>query len=361
MSDQQAAKTGRHVTFWLIIFFVVFGFFYLVRSILLPFAMAMAVAYFFDPLVRRLQRNGLPRWLSGMIVLLVFVIAFAGAAFVIVPVLVEQVEQLISAVPGWIASAKTQLLPQVNTMATRLGLGDLQHLNDSAAGYLGKGLSTAGAVAGGVVTGSLAVLDLLSLLLVMPVVAFYMLRDWDHVVSDLDRCLPLQHKATLKRLLGEIDRTLSGFIRGQALVCLIQATYYAVALSVLGLDFSVLVGVATGILTFIPYLGAIIGLVTGVIIAIAEWHDPLHVVFVVIAFAIGQILEANVITPKLVGDRIGLHPAWVIFAVLAGGALFGFAGILLAVPVAAVIGVLIRFAVEQYLNSRFYKGDAALS
>jgi predicted PurR-regulated permease PerM len=176
---------------------------------------------------------------------------------------------------------------------------------------------------------------------------------------DLDSCLPRKHLATLHQLFHDIDRTLSGFIRGQALVCLIQATYYSIALSVAGLNFGALVGVATGVLTFIPYIGATIGLVTGIAIAIAEWHDTTHVLIILGLFAFGQILESNVITPALVGGRIQLHPAWVLFSVLAGGALFGFPGILIAVPVAAVIGVLVRFGVQQYRQSYYYRGSSA--
>jgi predicted PurR-regulated permease PerM len=359
MNNNGSVRLGRQGTFWLLMIAVILGFLYLVRGVLLPFVMAMGVAYFFDPLVRRLQRNGLPRWLSGMIVLLTFIVIFVGAAFLVVPVLEQQVDQLINAAPGLIQSIKTVFLPQIGAYAAKFGFADQQQLSTLTENSLGKLTAVIGGVTAGVLHGGLALLDLLSLLLVTPVVAFYMLRDWDRVISDIDACLPRHHKAQLEQLFHQIDRTLSGFIRGQALVCLIQATYYAVALSIAGLDFSALVGIATGILTFIPYLGATIGLITGIIIAIAQWHDSVHVAIIVAVFAFGQIMEANLITPKLVGDRIDLHPAWVIFAVLAGGAMFGFIGILIAVPVAAVIGVLIRFGVGLYLNSRLYKGDIA--
>ena len=355
----KGTRLRSQAIFWAVVFTVLGAFVYEVRGVLLPFIMAMAVAYFFDPLARRLQRSGMPRWGSATAVLTIFLILFVGVMLLIVPVLEQQIGQLAAAVPKWIQTAKTDLLPRADQYLNRLGLADQTKMSEAATTYAGKVASDAGAVALGIVTGSLAVLDLLSLLLVTPVVAFYLLRDWDAVMKDLDACLPRQHVASLRRLFREIDRTLSGFIRGQALVCLIQATYYSVALSIAGLEFGVLVGSATGILTFIPYLGAIIGLVTGVIIAIAQWHDMFHVAIICGCFAVGQILEANLITPKLVGDRIGLHPAWVIFSVLAGGALFGFMGILIAVPVAAVIGVLIRFGMAIYLNSRLYRGDEA--
>jgi predicted PurR-regulated permease PerM len=345
--------------FWGVISVLILVFLFMVRSVLLPFAVAVAVAYFFDPLVRRLQRAGLPRWSSAMLVLVLFIVVFAGGLIIVVPILEKQVMELIGDVPKLVTEIKTTLLPRVDTYLTQFGIMQAGGLSETASGYATTALSKAGVVLGSILTGGLAVLDLLSLLLVTPVVAFYLLRDWDAVVNDFDHWLPRPQAPTLRKLFGEIDRTLSGFIRGQALVCLIQATYYAVALTVAGLDFGALVGVATGVLTFIPYLGAVIGLLTGIAIAIAQWHDTPHVLIIIGCFAVGQILEGNFITPKLVGDRIGLHPVWVIFSVLAGGALCGFAGILLAVPVAAVIGVLIRFGVKSYLGSRFYKGDKA--
>ena len=359
LTREDTLRVTKPVAFWIGLAVLLLGFLYLVRGILLPFIMAAAVAYFFDPLVRRMQRHGLPRWQSAMIVLLVFVILFVGTLFLVVPILEQQIEQVISAVPHLVQTVKTQVLPKLDDYAGRLGLGHQAQVNDTTSSAAEKALGTVETVLASVLTGSLAILDLLSLLLVTPIVAFYLLRDWDQVVQDGDLCFPRKHAAALRQLFHDIDRTLSGFIRGQALVCLIQATYYGVVLTVCGLDFGALVGVAAGILTFIPYVGAAIGLITALAIAFAEWHDGFHVAKVAAVFIFGMAMEGNLITPKLVGDRIGLHPAWVIFAVLAGGALFGFLGTLLAVPVAAVIGVLIRFGVQVYLKSRIYRGNSA--
>ena len=346
---------NRGAIFWIFLALVLIVFLGLVRTILLPFGVAMAVAYFFDPLANRLQRAGLPRWLSALLVLAVFIAIFVGAAFIVVPIIEKQLGQLITLVPKWFSELKTSTLPKVNQYLEHLGISQQGDLADTASSYTTQALSGAGAVLASVWTGGLALLDLVSLMLVTPVVAFYLLRDWNFVVRDLDGLLPRSHLDTLRRLFHEIDRTLSGFIRGQALVCLIQMVYYATVLSIAGLDFGVLVGITAGILTFIPYLGATIGLITALFIAISEWHDTVHVLIVLGLFAFGQILEANVITPRLVGDRIGLHPVWVIFAVLAGGAMFGFPGILLGVPVAAVVGVLVRFLVQSYTKSDFYQ------
>ena len=351
---------NRGPIFWIFLAIVFVGFLYLVRTIMLPFAVAMAVAYFFDPLAARLQRSGLPRWLSSMLVLATFAVIFVGAAFIIVPIVEKQLGQLIAAVPKWFNDFKSNLMPQMNQYLEHLGIASQGDLTDSVSSYTTQALAGAGTVLTSIWTGGLAILDLASLMLVTPVVAFYLLRDWNFVVRDLDQLLPRSHLVALHHLFREIDRTLSGFIRGQALVCLIQMIYYATVLSIAGLDFGVLVGITAGVLTFIPYLGAMIGLITALFIAISQWHDTVHVLIVLGLFAFGQVLEANFITPALVGDRIGLHPVWVIFAVLAGGAMFGFPGILLGVPVAAVIGVLVRFLAERYVTSSFYRGEAAV-
>ena len=360
MTENDTVRLTKPVAFWVSLALVTLGFIYLVRSILLPFVMAAAVAYFFDPLVKRLERHGLPRWSSALIVLLVFVMMFVGALFLVVPTLEQQVQQLMIAIPKWVDSFRTETLPAVEAYIGRIGIGQQGQLTETINSGATKALSTVSTVLTGILAGSLAVIDLISLLLVTPVVAFYLLRDWNQIVQDADRCFPRKHVATLRQLFHDIDRTLSGFIRGQALVCLIQATYYGVGLTICGLDFGALVGVSAGILTFIPYIGAAVGLITALVIAFAQWHDSFHVAKVAIVFVVGMALEGNLITPKLVGDRIGLHPALVIFAVLAGGVLFGLLGTLIAVPVAAVIGVLFRFGVQEYLSSRLYRGDSSV-
>jgi predicted PurR-regulated permease PerM len=201
-----------------------------------------------------------------------------------------------------------------------------------------------------------ALFQLISLVVITPLVSFYLLRDWDRIVERIDAYLPRGSAPAIHDQFGKIDRTLAGFIRGQATVCLILGAFYAVGLSLVGLEFGLLIGLGTGLISFIPYFGMMVGLAVGISVALAQFSGLGSVALVAAVFAVGQVAEGNFLTPKLVGDRVGLHPVWVIFALLAGGTLFGFTGILLAVPAAAVIGVLVRFTLESYRDSRLYEG-----
>jgi predicted PurR-regulated permease PerM len=203
------------------------------------------------------------------------------------------------------------------------------------------------------------VVNVIVFLVVVPVVAFYMLMDWDHMVARIDHLLPRDHAPVIRRLAGEIDRTLASFVRGQGTVCLILGTFYAVALMVVGLQFGLVVGLIAGLLTFIPYVGALVGGALSVGLALFQfWGDWWLIVAVAAIFQVGQMVEGNILTPKLVGSSVGLHPVTLIFALSAFGTLFGFVGMLVAVPVAAAIGVLVRFALEQYQQGLLYRGIA---
>ncbi|MGE0755235.1 MAG: AI-2E family transporter, partial [Alphaproteobacteria bacterium] len=196
-----------------------------------------------------------------------------------------------------------------------------------------------------------------SLFLITPIVAFYLLRDWDRLVDHIDNLLPRKHAATIREQMRIIDRTLAGFLRGQFNVCLILGTYYAIGLTLVGLKFGLLIGLATGFLTIFPYVGLMLGMGIGLSVALFQFGDFMPVAMTLAVFVTGQIIEGYFITPKLVGDKVGLHPVWIIFGMLAGAALFGFVGILLAIPVTAVMGVLIRFAISRYKLSNYYQGD----
>jgi predicted PurR-regulated permease PerM len=202
-------------------------------------------------------------------------------------------------------------------------------------------------------------INLVSLLVITPVVAFYLLRDWDRIVIQIDSWLPRRYAETIREQVRAVDATLAGFLRGQGTVCLILAIYYGLGLSLAGLDFGLVIGLVAGLLSFVPYVGAIVGLLLSVGLALVQFDAWLPIAIVAAVFILGQVVEGNFLTPKLVGESVGLHPVWIIFALLAGGTLFGFVGLLLAIPAAAVIGVGVRFALDRYLVSAYYKGPGS--
>jgi len=350
--------SGRgQLAFWLIGFALFLLALYLLRGILLPFVAGMAVAYILDPICDWLERHRCSRLWATTIVSIGFGVVVVVALLVVVPLLERQVIDFAGRLPGYVNSAADRLLPQLQIIAERLGIGSLADLRSSVSTQIGAIMSWIGGALIRIVSSGVAFANLLSLLFITPVVAFYLLRDWDHFVARIDDLLPRAHRETIRAQLRQIDRNLAGFARGQASVCVALASYYAVGLSLVGLEFGLVVGLGIGLISFIPYVGSITGLIVSLGIALAQFPTWGPVFLVLGVFVVGQILEGYVLTPRLVGNRVGLHPVWVIFALLAGGALFGFVGLLLAVPAAAVIGVLVRFGVQQYLASRYFRGD----
>lgn len=350
---------SRQIRFWLIGFAVFVAGLWLLREVLLPFVAGMAVAYFLDPLADRLEKWGLSRLMATVVITAGFVLVLVAALLLLVPLLQAQITAFVVRLPGYIEMLREGAEPVLERILERLPPDQVAHIRETAGSYAGDALAFVGKVLQGVLTGGFALLNLLSLLFITPVVAFYQLRDWDRMVGKVDGWLPRDHAETIRERFREIDSILAGFVRGQASVCLALGAFYAIGLTLVGLDLGLLVGLGAGILSFIPYLGTITGFVVGIGLALAQFDGYLPVALVAGVFVAGQMVEGNFLTPKLVGDRIGLHPVWVIFALLAGGALFGFVGLLLGVPVAAVIGVLVRFFLGQYLHSPLYTGQGA--
>jgi predicted PurR-regulated permease PerM len=246
--------------------------------------------------------------------------------------------------------------PIIAQFKAQLSAAQIERLREAAGGYAGDVFGWLGGLVGGLFSGGVVVLNVLSLIVVMPVVAFYLLRDWDRIVAALDALLPRGTAEIVREQFREIDARLSGFVRGQAIVCLVLGTWYAAGLSLVGLDFGLLVGLGAGLISFVPYFGTAVGLGVGLGLALAQFGEWLPIALVVAVFVAGQVLEGFVLTPNLVGERVGLHPVWILFALMAGGGLMGFTGVVLAVPAAAAIGVIVRFAVERYLQSPLYRG-----
>jgi len=328
----------------------------LLKGILLPFVAGMAIAYLLDPVCDRLEAMGASRTLATTIVTAVFAVVVILLLLLIVPLAVQQVIAFLSSLPDFIARTHDRLLPFITQLQQRLDLPDAAELGQIVRTRFGTALSWLVGLLEGVVGQGLALANLLSLIFITPVVAFYLLRDWDHLVARIDELLPRDHAEVIRAQAKLTNQTLAGFARGQSMVCLTLALYYSIALLIVGLPFGVVIGLIAGLLTFIPYVGSLTGFAVSMAIAIGQFDNWWSVAIVAVIFGVGQVLEGNFLTPKLVGDRVGLHPVWIIFALLSGGALFGFVGLLLAVPVAAVIGVLVRFSIGQYRASKLYLG-----
>lgn len=346
MSDSQKwlVLAGTLLVGWLI---------FLLSPILSPFLTAFLLAYLGDPLVDRFEKWKLSRTNGVVLTFLILVLVFSLAAFLLIPALANQLDQLISLVPVWLVWIRDVATPYLEQ---RFGLELLQidwlsltkQLDWGATGNVVR------TILSNITTSSFAILAVIGNLVLVPVVTFYLLRDWDVLVERIGHLIPRYYIATVNDLAKQCHETLGAFFRGQLLVMLALSVIYAAGLMLMGLDLGLLVGLIAGIASIVPYLGAIIGIGAGLVAAFFQFGDILHLVLVLVVFGVGQTLESTVLTPKLVGDRIGLHPVAVIFAVLAGGQLFGFVGILLALPAAAVIMVVLRRIHQNYRTSSLY-------
>jgi predicted PurR-regulated permease PerM len=346
---------AQHARFWLIALLVFLGLFWLFSPMLLPFAVAIVVAYFLNPLVNMLQQKGARRPLGSIIVLVSFLLAVFLIMLLVVPLIQTQVSALIIAVPDYIQAFRRDVQPYFDKFLSRLSPEDLGNIQNVASGYAGNVVGWFARILENIVTGSMALFDILTLLIVTPVVAFYLLRDWPKLTTVIDQMIPRSSYDRVKQELTCIDQTLAGFIRGQGLVCLCLATLYGTGLTLSGLNYGATIGIVAGLLSFIPYVGTLFGVVTSLLLGFTEFDAWQPIAIIAAVFVVGQILEGYFLTPKLVGDRVGLHPVWILFSLFAGASLFGFVGILVAVPVAAVLGVLLRLAARLYRGSSYYQ------
>ncbi len=346
----------RQLRFWLIGLALAVILIYLLRGVLLPFVAGAAIAYLFDPLCDRLEARGLSRTLATSIVTVAFLLLLVFVLLLLIPALISQVGKLVESLPGYIDALRGLIAGLLDRLRMLIEPQVIDDIKSALAGSSENVVSWVTSVLGGVLSSGVALANTVSLLVLTPIVAFYLLRDWDAAVAKIDRLLPREHADTIRDLARQVDRTLAGFLRGQAMVCLILGLFYAIGLSILGLNFGLVIGLVAGVLTIVPYVGATIGLLLSVGFALFQFDSLLQPAIAAAIFLFGQFVEGNFLTPRLVGGNVGLHPVWVIFALMAGGALFGFVGILLALPVAAVIGVGVRFAVSRYKESGYFLG-----
>lgn len=328
---------------------------WLLSDALLPFVLGAGIAYLTDPLTSWLERRGVGRVGATVILTLLSVAVFAVALLLIIPLIVGQLREVIARAPEILDEVRA-LVDRVMPEAQREGSALYRALE----GIRANARELSVRLVGTIWSGGMALVSFLALMFVTPVVAFYLLLDWRRLLSALDDLLPREHRTTIRGIARDIDHVLSGFLRGQLTVCLILGTFYAVALEVVGLNFGLLIGLFAGLVSFIPFVGSITGGLLSVGVAAAQfWDDPVWIGVVAAIFVIGQLVEGNFLTPKLVGDSVGLHPVWLLFALSAFGALFGFTGLLVAVPAAAVIGVVTRFLIARYKESRLYRGPVS--
>ncbi|MGN7771047.1 AI-2E family transporter [Phyllobacterium sp. 22552] len=348
----------RQAVFWTAAMVVFALFLFVFSSILLPFVAGMVLAYFLDPVADRLQRLGLSRLLATVVILVLFIVTFTVLLIILVPVLASQMSDFIARLPSYvsrlqelIASRDSQWLKDFIGVDASVIRNSLDSLLQQGAGFLTTLLQS-------IWSSGKTLIDVVALFVVTPVVAFYMLLDWDRMVSKIDQLVPRDHLYTVRGIATDMNKAIAGFVRGQGTVCLLLGMIYAVGLTVVGLNFGLLIGLFAGLISFIPYVGSLVGLVLALCVALVQfWPEWGGIVGVAIAFGIGQFIEGNILQPKLVGQSVGLHPVWLMFALFAFGSLMGFTGMLIAVPTAAAIGVLVRFVINRYQQSPLYTGD----
>ena len=347
-----ALSVGVQLRYWGITAVVLLLAMWVLGNVLLPFVAGMAIAYFLDPVADRLEAMKFSRSAATTLITFSALLVFVVLLIVLVPLLVKQLVALIIAAPGYFEQLRVFLVdtfPSLMDEDSAVGQG-LASLTESLR-------SRGGELASALLASAFTIVDMVIFFVIAPVVAFYMLLDWDRMIAVIDGWLPRDHLQEIRELAREIDKVLAGFVRGQLTVCAILGAFYAVALMLVGLQFGLIVGLIAGLLTFIPYVGSIIGGVLSIGLALFQfWDAPMMIAIVAVIFVIGQTVEGNFLTPKLVGGSVGLHPVWLMFALSAFGTLAGFTGMLIAVPVAACLGVVFRFGIKQYLAGRLYKG-----
>lgn len=349
----------RQLTFWLAALVLVILALWLLSEILLPFVAGLAIAYLLTPVTDRLERLGVNRLAAALLIITLVVLALVYLILLVVPIVGSQLSSFIESVPAYVTRLQALLSDPSRPWIQKL-LGSGFTTDKSISDLVTQGVGWLTAFIHSMWSGGRALVSVFSLIVVTPVVAFYLIYDWHRMINTVDGWVPVAQRDTVRTLALEIDAAISGFVRGQIGVCLILGSFYAAALTLTGLNFGLLIGLISGLITFIPYVGSMTGLVLSLGVAIVQFWPQYGLILTVLGiFLVGQFVEGYVLSPKLVGESAGLHPVWLIFALLAFGYLFGFVGLLVAVPLAATIGVLLRFALRHYLQSSLYTGEEA--
>lgn len=354
MTGRAFEDAWTKAAFWLLALLLFIGFVWLFNGILFPFILGIAIAYLLEPLMEKLVGWKLPRWAAAISILLVFFL-FVFILFVIgVPILIGQLQELVAAAPGMLERFGEYLAPYIVKVRDIFGQQETEEVRQAIKDNLGNAFQLGGGVLSGLASGGMAVAGFFTTLVLTPIVAFFMMKQWPVVTEWVYGLIPREHYKTVTEILSRMNQKLAGFVRGQLMVAVILGLAYAIALTIAGLNFGFLIGLAAGLLSIIPLLGSTVGLVVSVVVAWFQAKSLAYVGLIGGIFILGQLLEGNIITPRILGKNVGLHPLWILFAILAGGSMFGIVGMLLAVPVTAVIGVLADFAATQYKKSPLY-------
>lgn len=342
---------------WAVIFVVLITFLYLVNSILMPFVFGAVVAYFLDPVVDKVEELSLSRTISTIIVLVIFAIILGGVIFLLGPIFMEQFKNLAANIPVVLSEVEEKHAGQVTSWIDNYAPDLQEKIKDFFYRFSVQIVQATTIIVRGIITSGGAVINFLSLLIVSPIIAFYLLRDYDRIVKKIDNLLPRNNLVNIRGEFLKVDETISAYIRGQVTVCVVMAIFYSTSLNIINLNYAIAIGVITGALTFIPYAGMAIGMAIGLAVSYFQFgFEGYGLLLTLGVFAMGNFLEGTFITPNLVGNKVRLHPAWIIFALLAGGSLMGFTGVLVAIPVSAILGVLVRTSVDKYKRSSLYLG-----
>lgn len=360
MDESFGLRMRRQVFFWLAIFGFFIAFMWVFADILLPFIAGMVLAYFLDPVADWLERKGLSRIIATAVILVAFILVFIIFLMILVPVLANQIAGFLDRLPELVGKLQALIAStDIEWLRDRIGV-DGKSLQDNINGLMKEGAGWVSTVLKKVWGTGKSLIDVISLLVVTPVVAFYLLYDWDNMIERVDSWLPHDHRETIRGVFKDIDTAVAGFVRGQGTVCLILGLFYGASLTIVGLNFGLLIGLFSGLISFIPFVGSIIGFLLSVGVALVQfWPEYLPIALCALTFFLGQFMEGNILQPKLVGEKVGLHPVWLMFALFAFGSLFGFTGMLIAVPAAAAVGVVMRFGLGRYLESDLYKGKTS--
>jgi len=352
--------SGRQqALFWLAVTLALIVMLSILRQVLLPFVLGAGIAYLLDPLADRLQRFGISRLAATIMITIAATMVMIALIVGLLPLLIDQLASFATSLPRLFEKLRLLATQLADTWLSGYGAKFDLGIEDAVKQIAQKAPSLLQRLAFSVWSGGMAFVNFLALLLVTPVVAVYLLKDWDNMIDKVDSWLPREHAETIRGLAVEIDTVISGFVRGQGTILVLLSAFYVAGLNLIGLDYALVIGLGSGLISFIPYVGAIVGLVVGGTVAVLQfWPEWPPIVGVLAVFFVGQTIEGNVLSPLIVGERVGLHPVWLILALFVFSFLFGLVGLLLAVPLAAAIGVLVRFALGIYLQSHFYQGDA---